>query len=330
MSETGLQKKKNKITWIAILQGVTMFLVVLGHSDLAQRENIPWLNELYGFFSSFRMPLFLLTSGYLFYLTRISREKEYLFVVKDKLKRLGIPLLCFTIIGLIFKLLASSLVKNPVDFNGVQDVFLMLLGLKPNALGALWFIQITLLYMMFYPLYCKVLKSHVATLVLLVVLVISHYFFPEGINFLLLSKAMRLAIFFFMGIVIGRYKLDLLLPAKPSILLCTVILYVLCYFVGLRGLLLSLSGIVMTITFAKVAERYIPSLFGSFRNNTYQIYLLSVFPQMAVEMIYRKMGGDYFMLFFIANVFIGLYFPILVVRIVEKLNWRWLKAVVGM
>ncbi len=330
MTEVVEPKKKNKILWISILQGFTMFLVVLGHSDLAQRENIAWLSEMYAFFASFRMPLFLLVSGYLFYLTRIGKDRKYGDVMVDKLKRLGIPLVCFTIIGLGFKLLASSFVKNPVDFDGVQDIFLMLLGLKPNALGAMWFLQITLLYMAFYPLYRVVLKNHVATLFVLSLFVLAYYFFPEGVDFMLISKAMKLGVFFFLGMVIGNYRLDNFLSAKPLALLLMVALYVVCYIIGLQGLLLSVVGITMAMTFAKCAERYIPTLFSSFRNNTYQIYLISVFPQMAVEMLFRKMGCEYFMPFFIVNVLVGLYFPILVVLLVKKLDWKWVKAVIGL
>ena len=72
----GVVPQKKKILWILILQGFTMFLVVMGHSDLAQRENIKWLNELYDFFRPFRMPLFLLVSGFLFYITRIAKDKK--------------------------------------------------------------------------------------------------------------------------------------------------------------------------------------------------------------------------------------------------------------
>ena len=329
MSES-VAPKKNKILWILILQGFTMFLVVLGHSDLAQRGNIEWLGAMYDFFRPFRMPLFLLVSGFLFYITRIGKDKKYGFVMGDKLKRLGIPLVFFTIVGVIFKLLASSSVKNPVEFNGIQDIFLMLLGLKPNALGAMWFLQITLLYMAFYPLYRIIFKNHIATIFVLLLFVLAYYFFPEGIDFLLISRAMGLGVFFFAGMVIGRYRFDKYISSKPLHLLIMVALYVTLYQLGLSGLPLSIIGIIMAMTFAKFAEQVIPSIFGSFRNNTYQIYTLSIFPQMAIEIIFRKMGCEYFMPFFITNVIVGLYFPILVVKLVQKLDWKWLRMCLGM
>lgn len=322
--------QKKKILWILILQGFTMFLVVLGHSDLAQRENIKWLNELYDFFRPFRMPLFLLVSGFLFYITRIAKDKKYGFVMGDKLKRLGIPLVCFTIIGVILKLLASSSIKNPIEFHGIQDILLMLFGLKPNALGAMWFLQITLLYMAFYPLYRLILKNHLATILVLLLFVLFYYFFPVGIDFLLISKAMGLGVFFFAGMIIGRYRFDKYISSKSLHLLIVVVLYVILYQLGISGLPLSIVGIVMAMTFAKFAEQTIPSIFSSFRNNTYQIYILSIFPQMAIEIIFRKMGCEYLIPFYIVNVIVGLYFPILMVKLIQKLDWKWLKVCVGM
>lgn len=322
--------EKKKITWISILQGFTMLLVVVGHSDLAQRDTIEWTGALYEFFQPFRMPLFLFISGYLFYLTRIAKHKSYGFVVGDKLKRLGIPLLCFTIIGVGFKFLASSFVKNPIDVTGPLDIVLMLIGFKTNALSALWFVQVTLLLMMFYPLYQVVLRNKWVTISAVTILLLAHYFFPVGIDLLLISKAVHLWIFFFAGMVLGAYRLDRFLSSSVWASVLCIGLYVALYLLGLKGLPMSIMGIIMSLNMAHCIERYIPSMFRSFRNYTYQIYLMSIFPQMAIEMIYRYIGCEYFGVFYLVNIAVGLYFPILVVRIVERLNWKWARMLIGL
>ena len=319
-----------KIQWISILQGFTMLLVVLGHSDLDQKESIYWVGETYRFFKSFRMPLFLLISGYLFYLTRINKEKTFHFIVNDKIKRLGIPFLFFTLVGLLVKLLSAPFIKSPIEINGLMDVVYILVGLKENPLKALWFIQVTFLLMMFYPLYKIILSRKWATCCTLTVLVLMQFYFPENISFLQISPAGHLAIFFFSGIVIAHYKIDRFVRSGIGSFLLITALFFVCYYLQLPFLLLSFIGILFAMTFAKMADRHIPWIFQSFRTNTYQIYLISIFPQMAIEILFRMTGSQYFLPFFILNIFAGLYIPIVVVKLVKWLDWKWLKVAIGL
>jgi fucose 4-O-acetylase-like acetyltransferase len=63
---------KQKINWLAILQGWAMLWVVVGHSFLGTAGSGPrWENALFKFAYSFHMPLFMLISGWLFYYTRL-------------------------------------------------------------------------------------------------------------------------------------------------------------------------------------------------------------------------------------------------------------------
>ena len=57
---------------------------------------------------SFHMPLFIMISGYLFYLTRIKKPMAYKKMIQDKLYRLGIPYVFFTTFAYILKYLTSG------------------------------------------------------------------------------------------------------------------------------------------------------------------------------------------------------------------------------
>ena len=66
---------QKKINWLLILQGWAMLWVVVGHSPIGEAGHGPvWENALYHFAYSFHMPLFMLVSGWLFYLTRLSES----------------------------------------------------------------------------------------------------------------------------------------------------------------------------------------------------------------------------------------------------------------
>ena len=68
--------EKKKINWLLILQGWAMLWVVIGHSTLVvPGEGPAWDNALYHFAYSFHMPLFMMVSGWLFYLTRLRSAK---------------------------------------------------------------------------------------------------------------------------------------------------------------------------------------------------------------------------------------------------------------
>lgn len=65
--------EKKKINWLLILQGWAMLWVVVGHSFIGQTGERPvYVDRLFDFAYSFHMPLFMLVSGWLFFLTRLS------------------------------------------------------------------------------------------------------------------------------------------------------------------------------------------------------------------------------------------------------------------
>lgn len=64
--------EKQKINWLLILQGWAMLWVVIGHAFIGQTGDRPlYVDWLFDFAYSFHMPLFMLVSGWLFFLTRL-------------------------------------------------------------------------------------------------------------------------------------------------------------------------------------------------------------------------------------------------------------------
>ena len=81
----------NRINWLSVLQGWSMLLVVIGHVTLTnvfQDPETPVSAEIERIIYSFHMPLFMFISGFLFYLTKIGRNKRYVETIGDKAKRL--------------------------------------------------------------------------------------------------------------------------------------------------------------------------------------------------------------------------------------------------
>ena len=132
---------RQKITWLQILQGWSMLLVVIGHVTLTgifENPQTPVSATIERVIYSFHMPLFMFISGFLFYFTKISRNLAYKEVVFDKLKRLGIPYLFFTFFTFAVKFIFSPFMKRPVELSLRQftDSFLYP---GSNPLSEMWF-----------------------------------------------------------------------------------------------------------------------------------------------------------------------------------------------
>ncbi|MGD6817132.1 acyltransferase family protein [Metabacillus sp. 113a] len=87
-----MSQKKKRVAELDIIRGITISLVVLGHTAMPDRYDV--------FFSHFRMPLFFIVSGYLFSLVKYESDVKLFF--KNKLMRLVLPYFsaCFLLLGM--------------------------------------------------------------------------------------------------------------------------------------------------------------------------------------------------------------------------------------
>lgn len=152
---------KKKIEWLAVLQGFSMLLVVIGHvmlTNVANDPTTPITTKIQSVIYSFHMPLFIFISGWLFYFTCICKEKSYKDVVIAKLKRLGIPFMAFTFMATILKSAFPSLMHRPVTIQELVDTFIMF---RSNPLREMWFVIVLFELMLMYPVYRLLVKSKI-------------------------------------------------------------------------------------------------------------------------------------------------------------------------
>ena len=172
---------RQKITWLQILQGWSMLLVVIGHVTLTgifENPQTPVSATIERVIYSFHMPLFMFISGFLFYFTKISRDLAYKEVVFDKLKRLGIPYLFFTFFTFAVKFIFSPFMKRPVELSLRQftDSFLYP---GSNPLSEMWFVATLFIIMLSYPLLKYMITGHFKIAVLIIGSVVLNLFFPS-------------------------------------------------------------------------------------------------------------------------------------------------------
>ena len=323
-----------KINRILILQGWAILWVVIGHAPLLPIHEMPqpvYVSLLYDIAYSFHMPLFIFISGYLFRMTRIERHMPYREMISEKLQRLGIPFVVFTIIAMAVKSVFSADMARPATFS-VGEFVNAIIFPGNGPLGELWFVATLMWYFALRPLW-KILDSKpVATIMVLAIL----FYMPEFTekNLLCYQQVIHYAIFFYLGTIARGKKIFGTPSLRYIAAICTVaIAYPIFVGGGISAaldIIIPVLGIYISILMAKVADKYIPHILSSFRDYSYQIYLMAIFVQIAIKILYRHGFIPYYWLGFALCILLGVYLPVTVSIVVEKTNWKYLKLCIGL
>lgn len=328
-----------KLTWLLLLQGWTMLWVVIGHAPLSMEvlhgENgldnaISWLADFFFTFAySFHMPLFIMISGYLFYRTRVVRGWKYLDMVKDKWLRLGIPYILFITLAIVVKLCMPGSVGRTVDFSP-WNIVMNYVSPYNGALQEMWFVAVIFLYFMAYPVYPYLLKDRF-TISLAMIAAIGMYFIPTSLitNIFAINLAVHYFVYFYVGMAISRLKLEEATTSWPCVA-GSIAIYLLSQYFGLP-LIGPMSASIAFWGMAMIIDRKLTSnIFHTFRNYTYQIFLIGIFVQIAVKVMYSKFhtAGDY-LVYYILCILIGVYVPVLIAKIGERTDNKFVKRMLG-
>ncbi|WP_279129928.1 acyltransferase family protein [Alistipes finegoldii] len=327
-----------------LLQGWAMLWVVIGHSPLSVtafasvfdvdcHECALFLKKIA---YSFHMPLFIMISGYLFYITRIDKGASYRKTLTDKFKRLGIPYLFFTVFAFFLKVYVGG-VERPVTLSLKSFVSAFVRPFE-GPLQEMWFVAVVLLYFSLLEVYRRILKNNWLSLLCLCCAV-GLFFIPvsDMSGVFAFNRAVHFFIFFFLGLLIAANNcFETAIKRSCCIAIC-LILYVALF--GADGveedvvtLVMSLSGCLLCWGLAGKVDRNLSNtIFGSFRNYTYQIFLLGIFIQIGIKLIYNKLGmqGTY-PYFYVLCILSGIYIPVLVSKVIQRIDNKYLNMLIGL
>jgi len=92
----GVMKKKERLAYVDAAKGLSILMIALGHiTDFG--------NPVDNWMSSFKVSIFYIISGFLMCYTGSAKRRDFKEFTGKILKSLGVPYLCFSIIGIIFK-----------------------------------------------------------------------------------------------------------------------------------------------------------------------------------------------------------------------------------
>lgn len=159
----------------------------------------------------------------------------------------------------------------------------------------MWFIATLLWFMAMYPLYRAAMRSQYLEAVLLLVtllpfLIESDWNYGGWFN---IGGVPRYMFYFFGGILFFKYGLYRYARRGVWVPVVLTLVFALC-FVWVKGgsVVTATAGILMSVAWGVTAEGYFPRLFSSFRDYSFQIFLIGIFPQMFLELfLWRKMAA---------------------------------------
>ena len=285
---------------------------------------------LYRFAYSFHMPLFMLVSGWLFYRTRLAVSRwSYGAVLREKALRILLPGLVFSLVAYALKIAFPGEMERQVSLSAA-DIAHSYLFPYDNPLRELWFL-VTLFWMFaLLPLWRLTLRRKWAMWGTVAVLV-ALWFFPLRTGFLCVDKVCTHALWFYLGMVISCCEfVERGFVKRPWLVLLAGAAV---YAIGIYTLpiVTTAGGILFSFGLALLADRYLPRLFFSFRDYTYQIFLMGIFAQMFVKILYRHPLAQFpYPLVWLLCVAAGLYLPVLIARLVERLSFRPLSLCIGL
>lgn len=286
------------------LRGIGIFLVVLGHSfPFIDEINIPIYKYIHSLIYSFHMPLFIMISGFFAYkILDINSFKEYKEFVLSKFKKLMIPYFTISFITIPIKLILNSFSERKIVYQEIlTDIFLYPWN---NPIIFFWFIYVLFLIFVFSPLVVKINKYIVLTLFFILSLLKI-----DNIAFMGISTIFNYSIYFF----IGLYFREFYIKRRESILnfkfnpinsifliLIPTIIFILNInfnfqniFSNLLYILKSFLGIYLSIILCILIYQFkniniISSFLNILGKYSFDIYLLSWFPQIFVRIVFSQ------------------------------------------
>ena len=331
-----IMKQKERIQWLGILRGLNILLVIMVHVqlvDMSTGENHSFCNALSFPFHPIRMPLFIFISGGLLYLSRIRKNISTKALYKDKFQRIIIPFVFFVIVYYLIKATFNQFAKTPIDlsWSNFLESFIYYRG---HSSQPLWFLAVLMFLMLMYPLFCYLCKNKYRMIAFLI-FCCGIFFIDTDLesrwNVFYILEVQHYLVYFFFGIFFFRFELYKYIE-NIGILLVLVLLYAACYYFSL-GLLTSFIGISMMCALCLKIGTYMPKLFSSFREYIFQIYLISLPFQNFVELIlWKKLfyNEEFVYVFYMLNVLVGLFIPVIISKLVERCNIKFVRLCFGL
>ena len=198
----------------------------------------------------------------------------------------------------------------------------------------MWFVAALLLIMFAFPLYKRSLNSKFFLASLFIVALAMPFVFTSyvGGGIFNWQGALRYFIFFYAGILFFKYDVVNRLKMSYGGAILTLIYLVICCWRKEQTVAVAFVGILGFVWLSKCLSSKYPRLLRSFRDYSFQIFLLGIYPQMFVELFLMKKYTDFWMQPFLllVSVLLGIYVPVFVSKVVQQIDNKYVNLIFGL
>ncbi len=281
------------------VRGSAILLVIIGHSifiDTGQANE--FFNFIFKFIYSFHMPLFFAISGYFSTkIYEIKNLKDYFNYILKKFQRLMYPYFILSFFAVPLKILFSSFAFRQVEIGGLfWDILVLPWN---NPMMHLWFLYTLFLIFSIAPLLNTFNVKLVIIILTIIFILPMHY--GEYFNF---DQAIRYLLFFYIGLYFNTFyakykdygnKNFIWIASFLMLLLISIIGSNYGVFSHLILLITSILGISFVVNLChSISYESINRVLNYFGNYSYELYLLTWFPQISVRIFgYQLLGLNY-------------------------------------
>ncbi len=328
------ENRDNRLLCVVWMQMIGCFLVILGHSYPFVTVVPEWAKGLKLFIYSFHMPLFVWCSGYLMAITNQSDKYGFLKYAARRAKRILVPYFVFSLVGLVPKVLFSSLLNDNLsfDFGGIVQAFFVP---RDNIWGHFWFLpMIYFLGLIGYGI-TKLQKSVRFVDIIFLIVAIGAFFAPKLTGWFSVNDIVHYAVYFILGIVCGLRIKELTVHYTFSIplILISVALFAVW---GSRNYIKLIVAVLMTVAVwllcEKIGRRYQPNRQAIY-TQTYTIFIFSWPCQLVVEILLERVLGMPFFVVFPSMLLVGILGPVLLIYIInafeKKTKTKLISTLIG-
>lgn len=341
------QDNVNHLGYITLSQILGCILVILGHSYPFITEIPNTLELIRIIIYSFHMPLFVFCSGFLFAYTQQSERKTLQEYVWTRFRKLLIPYLVLSLIGILPKYIFSPVLNDSLQLD-FHSLIRALFVPRENIWGHFWFLPMIFFMGIIAYLFERSTKqinnkiliwTSIIIILIAVVLVYSPISILNwfGINDII-KYSWSYALGVLMAYVLKKFKINLklswALSIISSLLLVCIALIIFPY--------MELPVIQLFMSIFLIAATLIISIFLSSKINinrksmvaqTYQIFILSWPCQLVVEILLERVLHLQWWLIMPAVFLLGIFMPIIILKLVDvierKANTHYLSLIIG-
>lgn len=312
---------------INIIKGICIILVVFVHSLPNINSDKPNFNSnqiiefIYNFCFLFFMPLFFFVSGFLSNKVLAFDKKQSIIYIKNKFKKLMIPYIIISILGVIVKLGLSSFALRKVNLYNI--IASILFYPWDGAIKLLWFI-----YTLFIISIITILLRKISVKLLIIIFTLTTILPIQFGSFMNLDGILQYTIYYYLGIYFfdfyekyKNFKFKHIISIGAFIILIimnNIKVYEIynSFFIFITSIL----GIICFVSFSMLIENVRLSKFLSFLGkHSFDIYLFSWFFQSFFRIsLFQILKINYNITF--VFMFIGGFLPLILTAFIKKSN----------